>query len=130
MNKTAIAIIVGIILIGGSIFLARQEAGTKTPDAPVNNVTVVDGKQIIEINAKGGYKPRRTIAKAGLPTVIKFNTKGTFDCSASVRIPSENVNMLLPQSGSTEIELKDTKVGVVRGTCGMGMYPFEIEFQS
>ena len=91
---------------------------------------VVDGKQIIEISAKGGYQPRKSIAKAGIPTIIRFDTKGTFDCSSSVRITSMNISKNLPQTGSTDIDIGDSKLGTLKGSCGMGMYPFEVEFQS
>jgi plastocyanin domain-containing protein len=95
----------------------------------VQNVTVVDGIQVIEISAKGGYQPRKSIAKAGIPTIIRFNTKGTFDCSSSVRIPSMNISQVLPQSGSTDINIGTQQVATLQGSCGMGMYPFEIDFQ-
>ena len=98
--------------------------------ANANNVSVIDGKQIVEINAKGGYQPRKSIAKAGIPTIIRFNTKGTFDCSSSVRIPSLNLSKALPQSGSTDIDIGTGQLGTLQGSCGMGMYPFEVEFQS
>ena len=93
-----------------------------------NNVTVVDGKQIIEIRAKGGYQPRKSIAKAGMPTVLRFDTSGTFDCSSSVRIPSMNISKVLPQTGSTDIDIGTQQVATLQGTCGMGMYPFEVSF--
>lgn len=128
MNKNVLAIIIGIVIVGGALLLVNTRS-SKTLDAPVNNVTVVDGKQIIEINAKAGYHPRKSIAKAGIPTVIRFNTKGTFDCSSSVRIPSMNISQMLPQSGTTDIEIGTQEVVTLKGTCGMGMYPFEIEFQ-
>ena len=95
----------------------------------VNNVTVVDGKQIIMISAKGGYLPRKSIAKAGIPTVIRFDTNGTFDCSSSVRIPIMNISKILPQSGSTDIDIGTQQATTLQGTCGMGMYPFEVEFK-
>lgn len=94
-----------------------------------NNVSIVDGKQIIEINAKGGYQPRKNIAKAGIPTIIRFNTKGTFDCSSAVRIPSMNISKSLPQTGSTDIDIGTGTIGTLKGSCGMGMYPFEVEFE-
>lgn len=109
--------------------LTRNTGGTEQV-ANANNVTVVDGKQIIEINAKGGYQPRKSIAKAGIPTIIRFDTKGTFDCSSSVRIPSMNISKNLPQTGSTDIDIGSQQVATLQGTCGMGMYPFEVEFQS
>ncbi|MDQ1254337.1 MAG: hypothetical protein QG646_3568 [Euryarchaeota archaeon] len=129
MNKTALVIIIGVVIIGGAFLLAKPSS-PKEPSAPVQNVTVVEGKQIIEITAKGGYQPRKSIAKAGIPTIIRFNTKGTFDCSSSVRIPSMNISQVLPQSGSTDIDIGTQQAAVLQGSCGMGMYPFEIDFQN
>lgn len=128
MNKTALAIVIGAVIVGGAFFLVKPSA-PKVADAPANNVSIVDGKQIIEISAKGGYQPRKSIAKAGIPTIIRFNTKGTFDCSSSVRIPSMNISQVLPQSGSTDIDIGTQQVATLQGSCGMGMYPFEIDFQ-
>lgn len=95
-----------------------------------NNVSIIDGKQVIEINTRGGYQPRKSVAKAGIPTIIRFNTKGTFDCSSAVRIPSMNISKNLPQTGSTDIDIGNSKLGILQGSCGMGMYPFEVKFQN
>ncbi len=129
MKATIISVIVAVSLIGGAFLLSR---GSSSDDnsIPANNVSIVDGKQIIEIRAKGGYRPRKSIAKAGMPTVLRFNTAGTFDCSSSVRIPSLNISKGLLQSGSTDIDIGTGKLGTLQGSCGMGMYPFEVEFQS
>ena len=125
MKTTIISIIVALGIIGGAFFISKE----KSNDPLANNVSVVDGKQIIEISAKGGYQPRKSIAKAGIPTIIRFNTKGTFDCSSAVRIPSLNISKSLPQSGATEIDIGEGKLGTLQGSCGMGMYRFDIEFQ-
>jgi uncharacterized protein len=93
------------------------------------NVSIVDGVQVIEIWARGGYSPRKSVAQAGIPTVIRFNTSGTFDCSSSIRIPSLNVSEILPQSGATDIQIGAQSASILEGTCGMGMYPFEISFK-
>ena len=129
MKATIVSIVVAVVLIGGAFVLTRGNSGTDN-SASANNVSIVDGKQIIEIRAKGGYQPRKSIAKAGMPTILRFNTAGTFDCSSSVRIPSLNISKGLPQSGSTDIDIGTEKPGTLQGSCGMGMYPFEIEFQS
>lgn len=106
-----------------------------SPDYSLNydfapqNVSIVDGKQIIEIKAKGGYQPRKSVAKAGIPTILRFDTNGTFDCSSSVRIPSMDISKSLPLSGTTDIDIGSQKVATLQGTCGMGMYPFEVDFQ-
>ena len=128
MKATIVSIIIAVVFIGGAFVLTRGsfDAG----EVQGNNVSVVDGKQIIEITAKGGFLPRKSVAKAGIPTVIRFNTKGTFDCSSSVRIPSMQISKNLPPSGSTDIDIGNQTIATLKGSCGMGMYPFEIEFKS
>jgi len=118
-----------LLIVGVMVFGASNKSQSQTQNPPVNNVTIIDGKQIVEITAKGGYTPRKSVAKAGLPTILRINTTGTFDCSSFIRIPSMNIGQNLPQSGVTDIELGSLQAGVLNGTCGMGMYPFEIDFQ-
>ncbi len=130
MKTTTISIIAVVVLIGGAFMLTKGNSQENTATVAANNVTVVDGKQIIEISAKGGYQPRKSMAKAGIPTVIRFDTNGTFDCSSTVRIPSMNISKSLPQTGTTDIDIGSQQLATLQGTCGMGMYPFEIEFKS
>ncbi len=131
-TSTILSVLVAGLIIGGAIYFSG-----KSPSEPreeiqvenVNNVSIVDGKQIVEIKAKGGYQPRKSVAKAGLPTILRFNTHGTFDCTSVVSIPSMNINQNLPPSGITDIDLGTQKVSTLQGTCGMGMYPFDIKFE-
>lgn len=127
-SNTIIAIIIAVMLIGGA-FVLNGKSEISDSALPANNVTIVDGKQIIEIKAKGGYSPRKSIAKSGIPTILRFKTEATFDCSSAIRIASLNISKNLPQSGMTDIDIGTNESGIFRGTCGMGMYPFEIEFQ-
>lgn len=129
MKATIISIIAAVVLIGGAFMLTRSSSDN-TPPVVANNVSIIDGKQIIEISAKGGYQPRKSMAKAGIPTIIRFDTKGNFDCSSAVRIPSMDISKNLPQTGSTDIDIGVPQVATLQGTCGMGMYPFEVEFKS
>jgi plastocyanin domain-containing protein len=129
MKPNAVAIIIVGLLIGGAIFISKNLTNGSESVPANNNVTVQGDKQIVELRAKGGYQPRKSTAKAGMPTILKIDTNGTFDCSSSVRIPSMNISRILPATGSTEIDLGSPGAGVVYGTCGMGMYPFEIDFQ-
>lgn len=131
MKNTIIAISLALVLIVLA-FVIKDRGNNetqKTKQASINNVSIIDGVQIIEIQAKGGYTPRKSVAKANIPTILRFNTKGTFDCSSAVRIPSMNISQVLPQSGVTDIDLGTQKIGILEGSCGMGMYPFEIEFE-
>jgi hypothetical protein len=113
----------------GSRISSEGGAGDSRFVGSAGNVSIVDGVQIVEIRARGGYSPRKSIAQAGIPTVIRFNTAGTFDCSSSIRIPSLNVSKILPQSGATDIQIGAQATSTLEGSCGMGMYPFEIDFK-
>jgi len=98
--------------------------------APINNVTSTNGKQIIEISAKGGYSPRLSEAKADTPSVIRVKTNGTYDCSSYLVIPSVGYRSALPQTGVTDIEIPAQKSGtILQGLCGMGMYNFQVKFE-
>lgn len=101
--------------------------GDSTPS--VDNVTIEDGKQIIEVTAKGKYSPKLTAAKAGVPTVLRMKTMGTYDCTAALKIPSIGYENTLPPSGMTDIELPAQKPGAtIQGVCAMGMYNFKVQF--
>ncbi len=139
MNKSVtVSLGVAILLIGGSIaYISNTQCRGGACSAPsvdkkIEGIRpeVIDGVQIIEITAKGGYAPRRTVAKAGIPTTIRVRTNGTFDCSSSLLIPQLNYHKLLPSSGVEDIEIpaSDAK-GTLRGLCSMGMYNFEIDFE-
>jgi plastocyanin domain-containing protein len=130
MKNTITSIIIALVLIGGAFIFSKGSPKTVSNEVvSANNVSIVDGVQIVEIKAKGGYIPRTSVAKAGLPTILRFNTNGTFDCSSSVRISSLNISKSLPPSGLTDIKLPSSNAGTLQGTCGMGMYPFEVDFQ-
>jgi plastocyanin domain-containing protein len=129
MNKTVSIIItlglivgIGIIFMGGS---KKDNANTGS----AQSVEIKDGVQYITIDAKGGYSPRVTEAKAGLPTKLIMKTNGTYDCSASLVIRSVGFQKILPQTGETEIDLGIPKTGEpLQGVCGMGMYSFLVNF--
>lgn len=125
MNKAVLIVIAGV-MVAGAIILAGRSSGE---EALANNVSIVDGVQIVEITAKGGYKPRVSQAQAGIPTVLRFKTNGTFDCSIALRIPSENVNTFLAQSGNTDIDVGTQATSTLHGMCSMGMYRFSVEFK-
>ena len=123
--KTAISIVIAAALIGVAILFSSSSPTVGTRE----NVRILGEKQVVDILAKGSYQPKKTIATAGVPTVLRLNTNGTFDCTSSVRIPSMGINQILAPSGTTEIDLGIPKVGKLKGVCAMGMYSFEIDFQ-
>ncbi|MBI3335091.1 MAG: hypothetical protein HY001_01160 [Candidatus Portnoybacteria bacterium] len=128
MKATSISIIVAGLLIGGAILLVSS-GKTSEGNTKADNVSVVDGKQIIEIGAKGGYAPKVSTARANIPTILRIQTRGTFDCSSALTIPSIGYRANLPPSGITEIEVPAQKSGAtLQGLCAMGMYNFKVQF--
>jgi len=130
MRTAHLSIVIAAVLIGGAILLvgSRKNSNNAIPRI-IDNVSVVEGKQIIEISAKGGYSPQITVAKADLPTVLKVYTRGTFDCSSALVIPSLGYRNNLPMTGETLIDIPSQEVGsILNGLCSMGMYNFQIQF--
>ena len=125
MKATLISVAIAVVIIGGAAMIALR-----TPEvASTSNVRMEDGKQIVEIVAKGNYSPRLTEAKAGVPTVLRMETNGTFDCTSQLTVPSVGFRQMLPASGKTDIVLAEQKPGSsVKGICSMGMYNFEVKF--
>lgn len=122
----ALSVLITALVIGGAIVFGQK------PDSlsqVVQNVSMEGGKQIVEVDVKGGYSPQLTTAKAGVPTVLRLKTSGTYDCSAAVTIPSINFRKNLEATGVTEVEIPaHVAQGTLEGMCVMGMYNFSVRF--
>ena len=128
MKPIIISIIATAVLIGGAIIFSGSGAGLAAAPS-VDNVSIANGKQIVEIGVKGGYSPKLTAAKAGMPTVLRMKTKAMFDCTSSLSIPSIGYQNSLPPSGETDIEIPVQQPGTtLKGLCAMGMYHFAVNF--
>lgn len=136
-TNALVAIGIAVAVVWGNKLLQQNRFPTtkrvvqsnQISSEPTTNVQDENGIQIIEISAKGGYSPYETTAKALLPTILRFVTEDTFDCSRSVIIPDLRIRKRLPLSGKTDIQLptipENTTVTVY---CGMGMYYFNLNF--
>lgn len=128
MKSTIVSVLIALAIMVGAALVSRS--GPAEPAiVPGSNAIVENGAQVVAVRAKGGYAPRTSVAKAGMPTIIRFETSGTFDCSSAVRIPSMNIMKNLPPSGTTDIDIGTPATGALQGSCGMGMYPFEVVFE-
>lgn len=134
MKLFFIGALVAVLFLGGYMIVTSvktqsgsvREADSLTDTPSQDNVRIENGKQIVELRAKGGYTPKVSAAKAGIPTILRVDTSGTFDCSSSIRVPSLDISQTLPVTGTTDIPLGELAVGTFQGSCGMGMYPFQI----
>ncbi len=131
MNKTAsIIITLGLVVGIGILFFgsSKNDTGSGSNQA-MQNVEVRDGVQYVTIEAKGGYSPKVSTAKAGIPTKLIVKTDGTYDCSSSLVIRSVDYQKVLPQTGEEIIDVGTPEAGTpLQGTCSMGMYNFVINF--
>lgn len=120
--------IVAVVLVIGGYAIIKNNGAAPSAES-VANVSVVDGQQIIDLTAKGGFSPTMTSAAAGVPSVLRVATNGTYDCSSAITIPSLGYSANLPPSGTTNIEIPPQLAGTtLQGTCSMGMYNFAIAF--
>lgn len=118
------SVLVAVVIIGGT-FALTQKPSTST----ASNVSREGETQVIEVQAKGGYFPKATTAQAGVPTVLRLKTNGTYDCSAAVTIPKLGFQKNLDASGVTEVTIPPQEPGTtLQGVCAMGMYNFQIQF--
>jgi plastocyanin domain-containing protein len=104
---------------------------TPPSSAPIGieTVRVEDGIQFIRVVARGGYTPSDISARAGIPTKLEIETKGTYDCSAAFTIPSMQLRKMLPPTGITVIDLPKEPAGTsLLALCAMGMYSLQIQF--
>jgi len=125
-------IFMGLVIITGAVFLLSNRPVTSSELSIGNNINVVTtsgDKQIIDLTAKGGYSPSVITAQANKETILRVNTKNTFDCSSALTIPKLGIQKNLPATGATEIILGIQKPGSeIDGTCSNGMYSFKIKF--
>lgn len=125
----ALSIVISLGLIWGALSFNGKEQSSQQNDT--QSIRQEDGAQVIHILARGGYSPQQITAKAGVPTILEVETKGTYDCSAAFTIPQLSYQKHLPPSGVTKIEIPSTSAtGSLTGLCAMGMYSFSINFES
>jgi len=139
MNKTALIIItiglifaIGVIVLGGT--RTKNNINTNSnefvSEGLISNTEIIDGIQYVTINAKGGYSPRISNAKADIPTKLIIKTKDTYDCSSFLRINSIGYQKALSKNGEEIIDIGTPLAGEpLGGICGMGMYNFAINFK-
>lgn len=123
INKRVLLLVVISVVCGLAIALF----GSKKQDGQVQ---VINTEPSAVIKVKAGYKPNEVVLPAGKPSILRFETNDTYDCSASLYIGEFHIERFLPPNGITDIEIPAQPKGkeVIAG-CAMGMYSFKIKFQ-
>lgn len=129
MNKPALVVITLALVVGIGIIFSGESKNTVPASETGQNSEIKDGIQYITITAKGGYSPKVTTAKSGIPTKLIIKTDKTYDCSASLVIRSLGFQKILAQTGEEIIDIgTPTADQPLQGLCGMGMYSFLVKF--
>ena len=79
-KNTIISIIISIAFVGGTLyFISDRSSSSGGEVAQSQNVEIRDGIQYVTVTAQGGYSPRVTEIKGGLPTKLIVKTDATTD---------------------------------------------------
>lgn len=129
MRKSIIlSLVVSLALIGGTTYFVLKSPTSSGGAEQSKNVEVREGVQYVTITARGGYSPRVSDIKAGMPTKLVVKTNGTFDCSAALVVRSVGFQKILQSTGEEVIDLGVPKAGEkIQGVCSMGMYSFQLK---
>lgn len=73
------------------------------------------------------YSPAVVVAKAGSPIRITFITQGTRSCIRATTLPTLDKAVILPETGSTTLELGTLAPGTYPISCSMGMFTATLE---
>ncbi len=81
-----------------------------------------NGRQVVEITVRAGYRPGEIVAAAGLPLRIVFRREDEDVCTERVVFSAPRLERRLAPTGTTTIDLPAQPPGDIRFTCGMGRY--------
>jgi uncharacterized protein len=89
-----------------------------------------NGTQVVTLQVgETSYTPAAVIARPGVRTELVLQTRGINGCTSAFVIASRGLEKVLPETGSTTLDLGKPKPGTLKYTCGMGMYGGRIEFR-
>lgn len=122
---------IALFFVGAKINTPIAQRQATASEASASATASADKKaaQIVHVDVKGGYNPHVSHAQAGKPVILELATKNTYDCTASIHIPSLQLRKFLPATGMTSIHIPPQKKGsTLIVLCAMGMYSFDIQF--
>lgn len=121
--SAVLVIVLGIFNISSGFNLTG--AAVALPDE-INDVsddlTIVDGKQIINLKVDGlDYYPNKFVLKKGVPVVWNIDGKEATGCARIINVPKLGIMEQLTKDEIKVIEFTPQQTGKITFTCGMGM---------
>lgn len=130
-----VAIDNGLSLSGSPVSFASLQQRVKSALQAKNqqadpNISPANPDNQITITVKDqGYVPEVSRARAGRPVKLILVTNDTYGCALAFALPSLGIERVLPQTGTTVIDLPPQKAGTLPFACSMGMYRGSIQFE-
>ena len=133
----------GLNLTGSPISFAafKDSLGTKSTKPPQATVPVASENEntpsgpmstetnVLTIRVEDySYEPNYLEATAGQPVKLALVTKDSYGCGRAFTVPALDIQEILPETGTTYIDIPAQKKGVLRFSCSMGMYRGQIKF--
>lgn len=112
-----------MILLDSPYAPSRVILALANPEPPAITATIVDGRQEFYLTADyNGYTPNVLMAEKGMPIRLNMVTQNSRGCELAFVIPSLNISLILPTTGTTPIDIPASSAGEIRFMCSMGMY--------
>jgi len=119
-------VMIGIVSMSNGLALAGVDLSlsslfSKNGQA-VGAVTMVDGKQIVEMKVDGyEYSPANFTVKKGIPVEWKIDGRKAAGCAKVITAPSIDMTKMLSSSEITTIAFTPQESGTIPFSCSMGM---------
>ena len=102
------------------------DGGMMSDSAPVEP-RMVDGVQVVDVEAGAAFSPSRIRLEAGVPARLVFTRTAENTCITEVKVPAYDVGpVALPLGEPVAVEFTPTEAGDVSFTCGMDMVTGQI----
>lgn len=123
-------VLLGIVNIQSGLTLASTAVNVaptailsqQPPEAGVQTVPVVNGKQIVDMKIVGyRYEPHQFAVVQGIPVEWRIDASQATGCGRILIAPGAGVRKFLSSSGPTVIAFTPQALGEIRFNCSMGM---------
>lgn len=121
--SAVLVIALGIFNIPNGLSLTGATIAFPIATAPaLENVNVVDGKQIVELTVAGlDYVPSQFTIQVGIPVEWRIDGRTAQGCAQVISAPQLGINEYLPRDQIKTITFTPQQPGTIRFTCSMGM---------
>lgn len=134
-----LVLVLGLLSVEGGLNLAGspisasaiQQGLVRSLDKSDENseAGVLNGSVLRLTATTASYSPSIIKAKANLPYSLEITSKNNQGCGRALAIPALGIQQVLPENGTTTVEVPPQPAGILRVTCSMGMYSSVIQFE-